>query len=249
MNINTCPSAFLVSWCYELKIFQLDLLQNSDNDRNQERVEVSRSVHSQRKAVFLSTNVGRFFIPKFNEALQNFLTKFNLGGIWERPKKIRKFLVLSLAAAVQYRLCLMTIVYLLVNFSKVIPISLFHFIMIAFTMVSFEIKHSVGEHNLASRFPRRKRQEKCEKSKMTPMEGLCGWILLKKSKLITRTREVIQSLSSDGICGSSIKTIWRTCQRLSGQQDVDLTAFKCHEIIAHLIIFDQLNIFFLHKSW
>lgn len=76
------------------------------------------------------------------------------------------------------------------------------------------------------------------------MEGLCGWILLKKSKLITRTREVIQSLSSDGICGSSIKTIWRTCQRLSGQQDVDLTAFKCHEIIAHLIIFDQLNIFF-----
>lgn len=68
----------------------------------------------------------------------------------------------------------MTIVYLLVNFSKVIPISLFHYIMIAFTMVSFEIKHSVGEHNLASRFPRRKRQEKCEKSKMTPMEGLCG---------------------------------------------------------------------------
>lgn len=52
MNITTCPSAFLVSWCYELKIFQLDLLQSSDNDRNQERVEVSRSVYSQRKAVF-----------------------------------------------------------------------------------------------------------------------------------------------------------------------------------------------------
>lgn len=118
MNINTFHSAFLVSWCYELKIFQLDLLQSSDSDRNQERVEVSRSVNSQRKAVFLSTNVGRFFIPKFNEALQNFLTKFNLGGIWERPKKIRKFLVLSLAAAVQYRLCLMTIVYLFVIFFK-----------------------------------------------------------------------------------------------------------------------------------
>ena len=52
MNITTCPSAFLVSWCYELKIFQLDLLQSSDNDRNQGRVEVSRSVYSQRKAVF-----------------------------------------------------------------------------------------------------------------------------------------------------------------------------------------------------
>lgn len=160
-------------------------------------------------------------------------------------------MVLSLAADVQYRLCLMTIVYLLVNFSKVIPISLFRFIMIAFTMVSFEIKHSVGEHNLASRFPRRKRQEikNVKKVKWRLWKGCVVEFYWKKSKLITRTREVIQSLSSDGICGSSIKTIWRTCQRLSGQQDVDLTAFKCHEIIAHLIIFDQLNIFFLLKSW
>lgn len=154
MNINTCPSAFFSFLMLWIKNISTGLIAELRHDRNQERVEVSRSVHSQRKAVFLSTNVGRFFIPKFNEVLQNFLTKFNLGGIWERPKKIRKFLVLSLAAAVQYRLCLMTIVYLLVNFSKVIPISLFHFIMIAFTMVSFEIKHSVGEHNLASRFPR-----------------------------------------------------------------------------------------------
>lgn len=50
-------------------------------------IEIKRELKSRgvftvnEKAVFLSTNVGRFFIPKFNEALQNFLTKFNLGGI------------------------------------------------------------------------------------------------------------------------------------------------------------------------
>lgn len=115
----------------------------------------------------------------------------------------------------------------------------------------FHLRSSTVWENITSRLDSHaeKDRKNVKKVKWRLWKGCVVEFYWKKSKLITRTREVIQSLSSDGICGSSIKTIWRTCQRLSGQQDVDLTAFKCHEIIAHLIIFDQLNIFFLLKSW